>query len=53
MVLAFVNSFSHHKKLVSAAFAARSKLFNLTCTRSASIGIRLPGVSNYIFPFFF
>ncbi|XP_031625727.1 delta-1-pyrroline-5-carboxylate synthase isoform X2 [Contarinia nasturtii] len=45
MVLAFVNSISHPRKLLSAAFAARTNICRLTNIRQASTsGIRIPGV---------
>lgn len=50
MVLAFVNTFSHPRKLVTAALAARTSIFRLSNARSASSGgIRIPGVSEILF----
>lgn len=46
MVLAFVNTFSHSRKLVTSALAARTSNFRLNNVRAASSsGIRIPGVS--------
>lgn len=49
MVLTFVNTLSHSKKLFSAVIASGTKIYRLKIDRAASSGgIRIPGVSNII-----
>lgn len=45
MVLAFVNTLSHPRKLFTAAIAARTKIYRLTERSASTSGIRIPGVS--------
>lgn len=54
MVLAFVNTLSHPRKLFTAVIAARTKIYRLKTDRLASTsGIRIPGVSLFIIISFF